>query len=55
VKTDEETLRKEILSPEEEEALINTHYDNENPNIRRAFILCLYCGIRFCDVKDLNL
>lgn len=51
---DEETLRKEILSPEEEEALINTHYDNENPNIRRAFILCLYCGIRFCDVKDLQ-
>ena len=30
------------------------HYDNENPTIRRAFIFCLYCGLRFCDVKDLT-
>lgn len=52
--SDEETLRKEILSPDEEQALINTHYENENPNIRRAFIFCLYCGMRFCDVKDLK-
>lgn len=39
---------EEILS------LIQCHYDNENPNVRRAFILCLYCGLRFCDVKDLT-
>lgn len=30
------------------------HYDNENPTVRRAFIFCLYCGLRFCDVKDLT-
>ena len=35
-------------------SLIQCHYDNENPNVRRAFILCLYCGLRFCDVKDLT-
>ena len=22
--------------------------------VRRAFIFCLYCGLRFCDVKDLT-
>lgn len=54
IKVDEQVLRKEVLSLEEEQALINTHYENENPNIRRAFIMCLYCGLRFCDVKDLT-
>ena len=54
IKVDENTLRKEILSEDEEQALINTHYDNENPEIRRAFILCLYVGMRFCDVKTLT-
>ena len=53
IKVDEQILRKEILSLEEIQTLISTHYENENPNIRRAFILCLYCGLRFCDVKDL--
>ena len=47
-------LKKEVLSPEEIQRLIATHYDNENPNIRRAFIFCLYCGLRYCDVKDLT-
>lgn len=54
IKVDEQILRKDVLSLEEEQALINTHYEGENPNIRRAFILCLYCGLRFCDVKDLT-
>lgn len=54
IKVDDQILRKEVLSLEEEQALINTHYENENPNIRRAFIMCLYCGLRFCDVKDLT-
>lgn len=53
-KADDQILRKDILSLDEIQALINTHYDNENPNVRRAFILCLYCGLRFCDVKDLT-
>lgn len=54
IKIDEEVLRKEVLAPEEIQALIATHYENENPNIRRAFIMSLYCGLRFCDVKDLT-
>lgn len=54
IKIDENILRKEVLSQEEIKTLIATHYDNENPNIRRAFIMSLYCGLRFCDVKDLT-
>lgn len=54
IKVDEGVLRKEVLAPEEIQTLIATHYDNENPNIRRAFIMSLYCGLRFCDVKDLT-
>ena len=54
IKVDDQILRKDVLSLDEEQALINTHYDGENPNIRRAFIMCLYCGLRFCDVKSLT-
>jgi Site-specific recombinase XerD len=53
-KVDDQILRKDVLSTEEVQSLIQCHYDNENPNVRRAFILCLYCGLRFCDVKDLT-
>ena len=53
-KVDDQILRKDVLSMDEIQSLIQCHYDNENPNIRRAFILCLYCGLRFCDVKDLT-
>ena len=34
--------------------LMACHYDNENPTVRQAFIFCLYCGLRFCNVKDLT-
>ncbi|NDV82234.1 site-specific integrase [Bacteroides sp. 51] len=54
IKADEQALRKDVLSMDEIQALINTHYDNENLIIRRAFTLCLYCGLRFCDVKELT-
>lgn len=54
IKVDDQQLKKDILSETEINKLIATHYDNENKNIRRAFILCLYCGLRFCDVKDLT-
>lgn len=53
-KCDKQVLRKDVLSLEEMQSLISTHYDNENPEIRRAFIFCLYTGIRFCDVQDLK-
>lgn len=54
IKIDGNALKKDILSIEEMQRLISTHYDGENPNIRRAFIFCLYCGLRWCDVKDLT-
>ncbi len=54
IKVDDQQLRKEVLSPEEIQRLIATHYDHENPHIRRAFILCLYCGLRYCDVRNLT-
>ena len=51
---DDNVIVKDFLSPEEERQLIETHYTGENPEIRNAFILCLYTGMRFCDVKDLT-
>lgn len=54
IKKDYGQLKKEILSQEEIVLLANTHYEKENPDIRRAFIFCLYCGLRWCDVKDLT-
>ena len=53
-KSDEQTLRKDVLSIEEVQQLAATTYPGQNPEIRRAFIFCLYTGIRFCDVVDLK-
>lgn len=47
-------LTKEILSPEEIQMLIDTKDYRENPNIRRAFLMSLCSGLRFCDVKALT-
>ena len=54
IKVDDQQLKKDVLSMDEIQTLIATQYKNQNPNIRRAFIFCLYCGLRFCDVKDLT-
>lgn len=43
-----------MLSIEEMQRLITTHYEGESTNIRRAFIFCMYSGLRWCDVKDLT-
>lgn len=51
---DTKIIRKEILSEEEMTRLIATHYQGENPDIRRAFIFCMYTGLRWCDVKELR-
>ena len=53
-KADDQTLRKDILSIEEMQQLISTTYTGQNQDVRRAFILCLYAGIRFCDVIELR-
>lgn len=44
----------DVLSSEEITTLLATQMPNQNLEIRRAFILSLYCGIRWCDVKDLS-
>ena len=46
-KIDDQVIKKDILSLEEIEMLLNTHYQGQNPDIRRSFIFCLYTGIRF--------
>ena len=51
---DEDAIVKDFLSPEEEKQLMATHYTGENPQIRNAFVFCLYTGMRFCDVRDLT-
>lgn len=53
-KADKQVLRKDVLSLDEVQKLLKTHYEYESRDIRRAFIFCLYCGLRFCDVKDLT-
>lgn len=54
IKVDDKVLTKDVLSLDEIKKLISTHYAGENTEIRRAFIFCLYTGVRFCDVKDLT-
>ena len=49
-----DNFEKDVLSEDEIGKLIATHYDGENPVIRRAFIFSLYTGIRFCDIKELT-
>lgn len=54
LKADDDALKKDILSIEEMQQLVNTTYPEQNNEVRRAFIFTLYTGIRFCDVKELT-
>lgn len=54
IKVDVHQLKKEILSLDEIEKLLATQDERQNQNIRRAFLFCLFTGLRFCDVKDLT-
>ena len=54
IKVDDQILRKDVLSKDEITKLLTYHHPLQNNEIRRAFIFCLYCGLRFCDVKDLT-
>ncbi len=47
-------ITKDVLSPDEIKKLLATHYQGENPEIRRAFILTLFSGIRYVDIKELK-
>jgi len=53
-RVDDSALKKDILSIDEMQLLIKTKYVGQNLEVRRAFIFCLYAGLRFCDVKDLK-
>lgn len=54
VAVESDMLSKEILSREELQALFATHYKGENPEIRRAFAMTCFSGIRYCDVIRLT-
>lgn len=49
---DDTALTKDVLSLEEIKILADTPY--QNPEIKRAFLFCLYAGLRYCDVVDLK-
>lgn len=49
-----EDIKKDTLTSPEIARLISTHYSGENEEIRRAFILSLYTGVRWCDVRELR-
>ena len=50
----DDVLAKDILSQEEMKKLFSTHYNGENPEIRRAFAMTCLAGIRFCDIVGLS-
>ena len=52
--TDREQLRKDVLSVDEIKQLIGTHSSQQNMEVRRAFIFCLFTGMRWCDVVELK-
>ena len=54
IKADDTILRKAILSEDEIKALMAARHPRENQVVTRAFMFCLYTGIRFVDVKELT-
>lgn len=50
----DDVLAKDILSQEEMQTLFATHYEGENPEIRRAFAMTCLTGIRRCDIVRLK-
>ena len=50
----DDVLAKDILSQEEMQTLFLTHYEGENPEIRRAFAMTCLTGIRRCDIVRLK-
>lgn len=49
---DDSALTKDVLSLDEIKILAQTPY--QNTEVRRAFLFCLYAGLRYCDVVDLK-
>jgi len=53
-KSDEDAIKKAILSPDEIRRLALTTYPRQSPDVRRAFLFSLQTGLRFCDVSALT-
>lgn len=53
IKTDQNAIKKDILSLDEIRTLVNTPFQG-NQNIKRAFTFSLYTGLRWCDVRELT-
>ncbi len=49
---DDTALTKDVLTIDEIQQLAKTPY--QNMDIKRAFLFCLYAGLRYCDVVDLR-
>ncbi len=49
---DDGALTKDVLTLEEIQQLAKTPY--QNMDIKKAFLFCLYAGLRYCDVVDLK-
>lgn len=47
-------ITKDTLTIEEIRTLSNTHYNKEKEVVRRAFLFCLYSGLRGCDVRHIK-
>ena len=50
----DDELKKEVLTADEVQQLVSTHYKGENNTIREAFVFSLLSGIRLCDVRELT-
>ena len=49
---DDTALTKDVLTLEEIQQLAKTPY--QNGDIKKAFLFCLYAGLRYCDVVELK-
>lgn len=54
LENNEDMLVKDVLSAEELQKLFSTPYTWKYPDIRRAFALTCFSGIRFCDIQELS-
>lgn len=54
MRVDDRQLRKEVLTLEEIQRLVNTTVERGNQEVRRAFLFSCFTGVRYCDVKDLT-
>lgn len=54
IKCDNATIKKSILSPNEISQIISAPTPPKCGEVKRAFVFCLFTGLRFCDVYGLT-